>query len=63
MIILKVTKNQGFILSLENTFLEKPQRGSNWPSPVFLGLSIPEFVLNFNSIYQLFSDASDVRVT
>ena len=27
MIILKVTKSQGFTLSLENTFLEKPQGG------------------------------------
>ena len=27
MIILKVTKNQGFNLSLEDTFFEKPQRG------------------------------------
>ena len=27
MIILKVTKKQGFTLSLENTFLEKPQEG------------------------------------
>ena len=27
MIILKVTKNQGFTLSLEDTFLEKPQEG------------------------------------
>ena len=25
MILLKVTKNQGFILSLEDTFFEKPQ--------------------------------------
>ena len=29
MIILKVTKKQGFTLSLESAFLEKPQ--SNWP--------------------------------
>ena len=27
MIILKVTKNKGFTLSLENTFFEKPQGG------------------------------------
>ena len=27
MIILKVTKKQGFTLSLEDTFLEKPQGG------------------------------------
>ena len=25
MMLLKVTKNQGFTLSLENTFLEEPQ--------------------------------------
>ena len=32
--ILKVAKNQGFTLSLENTFLEKQQGGSIWhPSP------------------------------
>ena len=29
MIILKVTKNQGFALSLEDTFFEKPQGVSN----------------------------------
>ena len=33
MIILKVAKNQGFSLSLENIFFEKPQKGSNWPPP------------------------------
>ena len=37
MIILNITKNQDFTLSLKNTFLEKPQ-GSNWP-PSFLGLA------------------------
>ena len=26
-VILKVTKNQGFTLSLEDTFFEKPQEG------------------------------------
>ena len=38
MIISKVTEKQGFILSLEDTFLEKPQGGSNWLSPAFLEL-------------------------
>ena len=40
MIILKVTKNQGFSLSLEDTFFEKPQGGSNGHSspPAVLGL-------------------------
>ena len=32
-IILKVAKNQGFILSLEDTFFEKPQRGQFDPPP------------------------------
>ena len=42
-IILKVTKNQSFTLSLEDKFFEKPKevgeggRGSNWP-PAVLGL-------------------------
>ena len=33
MIILNVTKNQGFTLSLKNTFLEKPQGESNLSPP------------------------------
>ena len=33
MIILKVTKNQGFNLSLEDTFLEKPQGGGGQINP------------------------------
>ena len=38
-IILKVTENQGFTLSLENTFFEKPQGGQIDPSPpAVLGL-------------------------
>ena len=41
-IMLKVTKNQGVTLSLEDTFFEKPQ-GGEWcqfdrPSPAILGL-------------------------
>ena len=39
MIILKVTKNEGFTLSLEHTFFEKPQGVSNWPSPAVLWLT------------------------
>ena len=40
MIILKVTKNQGFTLSLEDTFLKKPQggRGGQIDPQVVLGL-------------------------
>ena len=33
MLILNVTKNQGFTLSLEDTFLEKPWRGQIDPPP------------------------------
>ena len=39
MIVLKVTKNQGFTLSLENTFLEKPQGCQIDPTSALLGLS------------------------
>ena len=42
MIILKVAKNQGFTLSLQDTIFDKPQEGggvrSNWP-PAILGLN------------------------
>ena len=40
MIMLKVTKKQGFTLSLENMFLEKPQGEVVTPTPAFLGLII-----------------------
>ena len=40
MIIIKVPKNQGFTLSLEDKFFEKPQDWSNWlPLPAVLGLN------------------------
>ena len=41
-IILKVTKNQSFSRSLEDTFFEKPQGGGQIdpPPPVVLGLLI-----------------------
>ena len=32
-IILKVTKNQGFALSLEDTFFENPQEGVSFTIP------------------------------
>ena len=35
-ITLKVTKKQGFTLSLEDTFLEKPGRGVKLTTPLFL---------------------------
>ena len=45
MIILKVTKNQSFTISLEDTFLEKRQ-GRQMDPPVFLVL---------RALYTLFS--------
>ena len=41
MIILKITKNEGFIHSLEDKFLENPQSGSNWPPPNLHSLPPP----------------------
>ena len=38
MIILTILKKQGFVLSLENTFLEKSQGRGQLDSPAFLGL-------------------------
>ena len=38
-IILKVRKNQGFTLSVEDTLFEKPQGESNWIPPAVLELS------------------------
>ena len=38
MIILKVTKNQGFTLPLEDIFFEKPQGGGKLNPPAVLGL-------------------------
>ena len=43
MIILKVTRNQGFTLSLEDTFFEKPQGGSICKKNIFLKKNIFEF--------------------
>ena len=39
MIILKVTKKQGFTLFLENKFMEKPEQVKLTPPPAFLGLA------------------------
>ena len=38
--ILKVRKNQGYILSVDDTISEKPQGESNWAPPAFLELTI-----------------------
>ena len=40
MIILKVTKNQGFTIALEDTSSEKSKGGVKLTHPVFLGLSL-----------------------
>ena len=47
-IILKVTKNQGFTLSLEDTFFKKSQGagGLNWPPPAVLGLTDKDLSLS-----------------
>ena len=48
MVISKVTKIQGFTLSLslENTFLEKPQRGQIDPLSALLGLKLLQSHMN-----------------
>ena len=51
MIVLEVTKDRYFTLSVENTILEKP-RGDHKDSPAFLGLkarhirAVPKFSIN-----------------
>ena len=40
MIILKITQKQGFTLSVESTFLEKPQGGQIDPPPPSLSRSL-----------------------
>ena len=49
MIILKVTKKQGFTFSLKDTFLEKLQRKSNWP-PSLLRVNILYTPCNFQKV-------------
>ena len=60
MIILKVTKNQGLTLCLEDTIFEKPQSGGQIvPPPLLpavLGLSpfmysLPFFMIAFSNFY------------
>ena len=49
MIILKVTKNQGINLSLEDTFSEKPERegGGQIDTPPPLPLAVLGLIANF----------------
>ena len=53
MVILKVTKDQGFTLSLENRFLEKPQTPPRPPPPhppkPFIGNNDENFQLQKNA--------------
>ena len=51
MIILKITKSQGFTFPLEDTFFEKPQ-GSNWLPPAVLGLRAPFFTEHLRRMLQ-----------
>ena len=52
-IILKATKNQGFTLSLEDTFFEKPQVGGQIDSP-------PPAVLELKALLSLYSFPSEI---
>ena len=56
MIILKVTKSQGFTLSLEDTFFEKPQDGGEGGQTdplAVLGLRTPARLLDIWEISSL----------
>ena len=71
MIILKVTKNQGFILSLEDTFFEKPQGGEVKLTPppsrftADLSYNIPKQLHGINASIriQLSNGASKTKIT
>ena len=57
MIILKVAKNQVFILSLEDTIFEKPQWGSVWLPP------FPPAVLGLNNNGNNYHSTNFYRLT
>ena len=62
-IILKVTKNQAFILFLEDIFFEKPQGGeggSNWPPTAVLELIIDLYFLIHGVIAQIFNSTAEL---
>ena len=61
MIILKVTKNQGFILFLEDTFFEKPQGLVKLTPPAVLDLRLYQ---SFNQVWHssLLSNLQDYGV-
>ena len=53
-IILKFTKIQGFTLSLEHTFLEKLQGGSNWPPSLLRVNVLGLFAFNVSFLHNMF---------
>ena len=64
MIILKVTKNQDFTLSLKYTGLEKPQReGGQIDPPVVLGLKLTTFPRNSYIVYGQFYHLDNADIT
>ena len=67
--MLKLTKNQGFALSLEDTLFEKLKGRSNWPPRAVLGLMEGAFlylvVCNFllhclQLVYQIITAKSEI---
>ena len=52
MIILKVTKNQGFAFFLENTFLEKPQGASNCTPHTLFRVNYGQIMASWTADYK-----------
>ena len=64
MIILKVTKNQSFTLSLKYTGLKKPHReGGQIDPPVVSGLKLTTFPRNSYIVYGQFYHFYNVNIT
>ena len=59
MIILKITKNLVFNISIEDTILEKSQRESNWHPPRILRVNKP----TCKELYLISVDANTVKPT
>ena len=55
MIILKVTKKQGFTLSLKNIFIKKVTGGGQIDFPAFLGLKKYWMMIN-TFMFEMFTD-------
>ena len=58
--ILKVTKQQGFTHSLQATFFEKPQEGSNSPPILFKVKIVRKITFLFNRLSITFSISTEV---